>query len=147
MRTGLHTICLWSSIFKHTHLHIGLPTNCVYYYLGLWCYACTCCVSVVYTDRPNDPDAFSRTLTGRKSGNQKLEESLSSRLKLCCGYHWQMERQRSQSCTLVTGVDAGYDGDSDSSSDERAPLEPIPVVALRPSYQKRLMWRLANSHF
>ncbi|CAI8034313.1 hypothetical protein GBAR_LOCUS19333 [Geodia barretti] len=97
--------------------------------------------------KPNDPDAFSRTLTGRKSGNQKLEESLSSRLKLCCGYHWQMERQRSQSCTLVTGVDAGYDGDSDSSSDERAPLEPIPVVALRPSYQKRLMWRLANSHF
>ena len=83
----------------------------------------------------------------RVSGNLRTEESLSSGLKQCCQYHSEMRCQRNQSLEVVTGADMGYDGDSDSSSEETAPLEAIPSIAVETSYQKRLMWRLANSNF
>ena len=92
-------------------------------------------------------EANVRKTSTRISGNRRTEEMLWRRLRPCCQYHQQMGRLRSQSCALVTGGDTGYEGDSDSSSEESAPLEPIPAIALRPSHQKRLMWRLANSHF
>lgn len=81
------------------------------------------------------------------SKNRRTEEKVLKKLKTCCRYHGHLDELHTQSRELVTGGDKGYDGDHDSSDEETGPIGPIPGMGLRRSYQKRLMWRLANSHF
>ena len=77
------------------------------------------------------------------------EELMVGQLKLCCYYHEQMNRLRNQSCALVTEGDMGYDGDSESSTDEGpyyAEFESYRNLPVQHS-RKRLKWCLAHAQF
>ena len=78
----------------------------------------------------------------------KPRHRMLSQLHACCNYHEQMNKIRSQSCTLVTNWDMGYDGDRDSeeSVDEFLIPDAVPNIPVRQSCQ-RLKWRLAHTQF
>ena len=86
-----------------------------------------------------------RQVVKKKKGSQN-QDLLMGQLKTCCHYHEQMSRLRNQSCTLVTAGDMGYDGDSETSSEDTTAHEVITKRPIRNS-RKRLKWRLAHAQF
>lgn len=86
-----------------------------------------------------------RQASKKKKRCSQTQDLLVGQLKMCCHYHERMSRMRTQSCALVTGGDVGYDGDSETSSEDSV-VEVPPTTQVRHS-QKRLKWRLAHSQF
>lgn len=105
--------------------------------------------SALYTSDESSGPHYKR---GRKDGragakrDRQLDEAFVGQLKTCCHYHEQMNYVRNQSRTLVTQGDMGYDGDSETSTEEGAALEAYPNLPIRHS-RKRLKWRLTYSQF
>ena len=84
---------------------------------------------------------------GAKRGeDSQLDELLTSQLAICCLYHEQMSRHRNQSRALVTQGDLGYDGDSETSTEDATALDACTNLPIRHS-RKRLRWQLAHSQF
>ena len=82
----------------------------------------------------------------KKNKSFENRDLLMGQLKTCCHYHEQMSRLRNQSCKLVTAGDMGYDGDSETSSEDTTAHEVITKRPIRNS-RKRLKWRLAHAQF
>ena len=82
----------------------------------------------------------------KKKKNSENQDLLVGQLKTCCHYHEQMSLLRNQSCKLVTSADMGYDGDSETSSEDGTAHEVITKRPIRNS-RKRLKWRLAHAQF